>query len=110
MLYKTKIFILFFVFYSVSKASCLIEAKNSDLLFANCLRCHSDKLICQQSLSKKDWDKTLLWMEEKHNLEFASKKIRENILAYLEKYYGIKNQHNKHPMAQRPTNPLPPEK
>ena len=88
-------------------AICLKANKNISLLYANCLRCHSDKIICQQNLNKKAWDKTLLWMEKEHGLTFPSKSVRVKILKYLSTYYGDSSYSLKHEMANRPVNPLP---
>ncbi len=90
---------------SAVQSICLKQAKDTNLLFANCLRCHSDKIICKQRLSKKRWNSTLVWMEKKHGLKFTSISDRQKILTYLSTHYGINKK--KHPMAQRPTNPLP---
>ena len=76
-------------------------------LLLHCTRCHSEKLVDQQHLTRADWDKTLLWMEDKHKLTFPSQVIRENILNYLEKNHGPLTKKNPSPMGLRPVNPLP---
>ena len=85
----------------------LAEEHDRLLLLLHCTRCHSEKLIDQQHLNKKDWDNTLLWMETKHNLIFPSPAIRKKILNYLGKYHGPTTEKNVHPMGLRPVNPLP---
>ena len=89
------------------KQTALAKENDRVLLLLHCTRCHSEKLIDQQHLNRKDWDKTLLWMEDKHKLTFPSQVIREKILNYLEKNHGPLTKNNASLMGLRPVNPLP---
>ena len=83
------------------------EDKHKNLVLQKCILCHTVDLVSSQALSKKNWDKTLSWMEKNHNLRFENKKERENILSYLAEYFGEKSSQENFPMGRRPVNLLP---
>lgn len=95
------------IFSFLIKQTALAKEHDRILLLLHCTRCHSEKLVDQQHLTRADWDKTLLWMETKHNLTFPSQVIRENILNYLAEHHGPLTNKNPSPMGLRPVNPLP---
>jgi hypothetical protein len=51
--------------------------------FYFCTACHNFKLVAQQGMSHRQWDDTLNWMTEKHNMPKLEGKDREVILNYL---------------------------
>lgn len=69
----------------------------------NCMGCHSLELVEQNFMSRNEWDKTLDWMEKKHNLPEFGQETRNNILNYLGEFQS-KRPGNK---SSRPVNPLP---
>ena len=83
------------------------EGKHKNLVLQKCILCHTVDLVSSQALSKKNWDKTLSWMEKNHNLYFEDKEEREKILTYLAKHFGEKSSQEEAPMGIRPVNPLP---
>lgn len=83
------------------------EDKNKFLVLNSCIACHSHRLISQQAMTKDQWNKTLNWMEKKHNLVIEGDKVRQTILNYLVKYFGPKREKEISPMGERPINPLP---
>lgn len=57
---------------------------------ANCLSCHSSKLIVQNRMSRESWEKSIRWMQETQGLA----NLYDNepvILDYLGKYYAPAN-------------------
>lgn len=59
-----------------------------DETFYTCTACHNFKLVAQQGMSRQQWDDTLHWMTEKHNMPKLEGQERETILKYLETTYG----------------------
>lgn len=53
-----------------------------------CSACHSIKLVTQQTLSRKRWDKTLEWMVEEQGMPEPEPDERARILNYLAEHYG----------------------
>lgn len=85
----------------------LPEDPNRKHVLSNCLRCHDSTYIRQNSLSRRSWDKTLAWMEAKHNLKLEDAKVRQKILDYLEKYFSPGEKEQIPFIALRRVNPLP---
>lgn len=59
-----------------------------DETFYTCTACHNFKLVAQQGMSRRQWDDTLHWMTERHNMPKLEGQERETILKYLEATYG----------------------
>jgi len=58
-----------------------------NLVKANCLPCHSSKIILQNKATKEGWESIIKWMQETQNLwDLGDNK--EKIVAYLAKNYG----------------------
>ena len=71
----------------IDTATGLIAAPGLDLVKANCLSCHSTKLITQYRGTREDWLSKIRWMQAKQNLW----DLGENepvILEYLSKNYA----------------------
>jgi hypothetical protein len=62
-----------------------------DETFYTCTACHNFKLVAQQGMSRRQWDDTLHWMTERHNMPKLEGKDRETILDYLAANYGQNN-------------------
>lgn len=56
--------------------------------FYFCTACHNFKLVAQQGMNRRQWDDTLNWMTEKHNMPKLEGKDREVILNYLASAYS----------------------
>jgi hypothetical protein len=58
-----------------------------DDTFYACTPCHGFKLVAQQGQSRRQWDDTLDWMTQKHNMPPPDQKLRKSVLDYLEATY-----------------------
>lgn len=68
-------------------ATGLIFDENFDLVRANCTGCHSAALITQNRMTREQWDKSIVWMQETQNLwDLGPNKAA--ILDYLEENYA----------------------
>ena len=54
-----------------------------DETFYACTACHGFKLVAQQGMNRRQWDDSLNWMTEKHNMPPLEDKERETVLNYL---------------------------
>jgi hypothetical protein len=52
--------------------------------FYACTACHNFKLVAAQGMNRRQWDDSINWMIEKHNMPPPEAKERATILAYLE--------------------------
>ncbi len=57
--------------------------------YYNCIRCHSERIIIQQGLSREGWDEMLDWMIEDQGMGELDDLIRAEILDYLAAHYNI---------------------
>jgi hypothetical protein len=55
-----------------------------DDTFYACTACHGFKLIAQQGMNRRQWEDSINWMTEKHNMPRLEGKERETVLNYLE--------------------------
>ena len=55
-----------------------------DDAFYACTACHGFKLVAQQGMNRRQWDESLNWMTEKHNMPKLEGKERDIVLNYLE--------------------------
>ena len=74
---------------------------NWQLVRANCVGCHSARLITQQSGSESHWLGLIRWMQEKQNLWQFEPETEQKIVSYLAENYP--------PRADRRRAPIPPE-
>lgn len=58
-----------------------------DETFYACTACHNFKLVAAQGMTRRQWDDSLDWMTERHNMPKIEGKERETILGYLETTY-----------------------
>ena len=58
-----------------------------DEAFYACTPCHNFKLVAAQSMNRRQWEESLAWMTQKHNMPALEGKDRELVLDYLEKTY-----------------------
>ena len=62
-----------------------------ELVVKNCTVCHSADIILENHMSRKEWDKTITWMQKEQGLWELNKEVRKIILDYLSKTQGIAN-------------------
>lgn len=55
-----------------------------DDTFYACTACHGFKLVAQQGQTRRQWDDTLDWMTQRHNMPRPRDPDRKIILDYLE--------------------------
>jgi hypothetical protein len=68
-------------------ATGLIHAEGFELVQANCLGCHSSKLITQNRNTREGWERLILWMQETQGLWDLGEQ-ESGILDYLSAQYG----------------------
>lgn len=61
-----------------------------EIVRANCITCHSSKLITQNRATREGWQGMLVWMRETQNLHDLGDN-EEPILDYLAKHYAPEN-------------------
>ncbi len=71
-----------------------------DLVRANCIVCHSTKGFTQIRLDRNNWVKIVKTMQEKNGL-WPLGEMEPKILDYLEKNYGLTDEHH-NPKIRRP--------
>jgi len=82
-----------------------------ELVRANCIACHSPKLITQQRGTSAQWLTVIRWMQEKQNLWQFEPAVEEKIIAYLAENYPPQADRRRAaiPRDQMPPNPYAPE-
>jgi hypothetical protein len=55
-----------------------------DETFYACTACHNFQLVAAQGLNRRQWDESLSWMTQRHNMPPLEGKERETVLDYLE--------------------------
>lgn len=63
------------------------EGPGRDETFYTCTACHNFKLVAAQGMTRRQWDESLTWMTEKHNMPAVEGKDRDTILTYLETHF-----------------------
>lgn len=58
-----------------------------ELVRANCIACHSPKLITQQRGTAAHWLSMIRWMQAKQNLWQFEPDVEQRIVSYLAEYY-----------------------
>jgi hypothetical protein len=59
-------------------------ADGREQTFYACTPCHGFKIVAQQGQSRRQWDDTLDWMTQKHNMPRPRDADRKIMLDYLE--------------------------
>ena len=60
------------------------EGAGREETFYSCTACHGFKLVAQQGQSRRQWDETLDFMTQKHNMPALADDDRKLVLDYLE--------------------------
>ena len=55
-----------------------------DDTFYACTGCHGFKLVAQQGMSRRQWEDSLQWMTDRHNMPPLPDKEKKIVLDYLE--------------------------
>ena len=55
-----------------------------DDTFYACTACHGFKLIAQQGMTRRQWEDSLKWMTDRHNMPPLLEKEQKIVLDYLE--------------------------
>jgi len=66
----------------------LAPGEDAGLVFGFCTRCHSERIIVQQGLSRESWDETIDWMVEEQGMAEIPAPLRVRILDYLSEHYN----------------------
>lgn len=61
----------------------LPPGEGRETVYAICSGCHSVELVKQQGMSRKRWDKTLVWMVEQQGMPELDAETRGLVLDYL---------------------------
>jgi len=75
----------------------LPEGENKDLVYGVCSGCHSVKLIMQQGMTRKKWDKTLEWMYEQQGMPRLDEKTESQVLDYLAANFNVDQEKDEGP-------------
>lgn len=65
----------------------LPEGPGREETFYLCNACHSIRLVTQQRMTRKGWDKTLVWMVEEQGMPELESDERALILDYLDTHF-----------------------
>jgi len=66
----------------------LKQAPGVEYVVANCIGCHSPRLIASHHLSRKRWEETMAAMSKQHGLWKLSPDMKKKILDYLAENQG----------------------
>jgi mono/diheme cytochrome c family protein len=82
-----------------------------EIVRANCVACHSAKLITQQRGTAQQWLTMIRWMQKKQNLWQFDPATEQQIIAYLADNYPPSDAQRRAalPPAMMPPNPYSPE-
>lgn len=61
----------------------LPEGAGRDVVAVICSGCHSLRLVAQQGMSERRWEKTLKWMVEEQGMVELDDETRKTVLGYL---------------------------
>ena len=56
--------------------------------YAACTACHSERIVIQQGLPRRQWDELLDWMVDEHGMAPLRGRLRDTVLDYLARQYG----------------------
>ena len=84
-------------------------ATDWELVRANCVACHSSKLITQQRGTAQQWLRLIRWMQARQNLWQFDPDVESRIIAYLSTNYppGADRRRAPIPAELMPPNPWP---
>jgi hypothetical protein len=95
----------------IDKMSGFVKTGDWELVRANCIACHSAKLVTQQRGSAAQWLALIRWMQAKQNLWQFDPEVEKKIVTYLADNYAPQEDRRRAalPPDQMPPNPYAPE-
>lgn len=72
-----------------SEYGVLVEKPGVEETFIFCTACHSERIVAQQGLTRKDWKEVLVWMVDEQEMEPIDEPDYSLILDYLTENYNI---------------------
>ena len=75
----------------------LPDGVSKELVVANCVHCHSYKLISQNSATREGWKSMIVWMQETQGL-WPLGQSEDQILDYLSENFAPKNAGRRAPL------------
>ena len=81
-----------------------------ELVRANCIACHSPKLVTQQQGTAAQWRTMIRWMQEEQGLWAIDMEVENRIVAWLAENYPPSEDRRRAPITARlmPPNPYGP--
>jgi hypothetical protein len=68
------------------------DAAGREQTFYACTPCHGFRIVAQQGQTRRQWDDTLDWMTQKHNMPRPNENDRKALLDYLETAFPARAQ------------------
>ena len=95
----------------IDEMSGFVKTGDWELVRANCIACHSAKLVTQQRGSAAQWLALIRWMQAKQNLWQFDPEVEKKIVTYLADNYAPQEDRRRAalPPDQMPPNPYAPE-
>ena len=66
----------------------LASGRGAAETYAACTACHSERIVIQQGLPRRQWDELLDWMVDEHGMSPLRGRLRDTVLDYLAQQYG----------------------
>lgn len=73
---------------TIDRATGLVVAEGYETIAANCIACHSTRLIVQNRADRQGWLKMIRWMQETQNMQRFDAATETKMLDYLAKHYA----------------------
>lgn len=85
----------------------LIVADGWKIVKANCIACHSARLVTQNNGTRARWESLIRWMQDTQGLWQFPAETETTILDYLTEHYGPRTDARRAPLlpSQLPINP-----
>ncbi len=85
----------------------MVVADGWKIVKANCIACHSARLVTQNNGSRARWESLIRWMQDTQGLWQFPPEMETTILDYLTEHYGPKTDARRAPLlpSQLPINP-----
>ncbi len=67
----------------------LTPGKGREIVVTACTGCHTAEIIAASRMSRRNWETTLIWMEDTQGMAPLEPSVRKAILDYLEATQGL---------------------